>query len=1074
MKRLSLLASLALVGSVLVAVPTLQAMASPPAAPSPSLVQQMKNTASGTATVHAEKATGKVGFVRAGSGKDLLPGVAGGSKSEAVAKSDAYLAKFGAAFGAAKGQLVRDSVVDNGYGWTVSYHQEYRGVPVFAGLVKSSIDADGHLVAVNGFAIPDLDLSVTPSKSAATAAAAAVQMVRNDPPGVEKGAKVDTRGLKAVSNQLRIYLTGALRGEPGQAILVRQIEVTNKKNIRDMVFIDANTGKPVNRYSIIGNALDRELREASGPPANPVFTTVWEEGDAFPGSLNIDQQNLVNSAGEAYWFYRNAFGRDSYDGNGAKMITVNNDPRIACPNANWNGVTTNYCNGVTSDDVVSHEWGHAYTEYTDGLIYQWQPGALNESYSDIWGETLDLINGREDEGEGDINIKREVGSCDPTAPPRLIMTITAPASAAGPCTAVPAAFGPDFTTDELTAEIVVATDEANATGPSTTDGCTAFTNAAAVAGKWAFVDRGTCPFVAKQDNAVAAGAIGLVVGNNQPGLPLSMAGTVDIYGVMVSQADGTRIKAAGGPVTATLSAEDTSTRKATTRWLIGEKSTAFGGAIRDMWNPTCYQDPGKVTDAEYNCDFAMTDNGGVHGNSGVPNHGYALLVDGGTYNGQTVRGIGLTKAAAIYWRAESVYQGPASDFADHADALARSCQDLIGKKINELSTQPNDARASQKVITADDCAQVPKMAAAVELYEALPEQCNFQPVLDPNSPSLCGDGFDSVPFFEDDFEEGVGANGWTQDSETLIPGGVTRDWVTNNEAPGDNATTVAYGPAPAIGACEATPASFESVNYLISPEIEVPDGASPRMSFRHYVATEAGWDGGNVQLSINGGDYESLEGDVYLFNPPNALIQNEMLLDQEGFSGTDGGEVTGSWGESQIDLEAAGVVAGDTIQVRFAISRDGCGGVDGWYVDDVSMVTCEESASPTPTTTPTTTPTSTPTTTPTTSPTPTTTPTETPKAATTTKAKGPQNSPKYKKDFPVKVTVKADGLTPTGKVEISENGKVIAKGKLKNGKVTITIEKNLKVGKHTLLVKYLGSDEAKPSKVKLTVKVIKA
>ena len=99
------------------------------------------------------------------------------------------------------------------------------------------------------------------------------------------------------------------------------------------------------------------------------------------------------SSGESYWFFKNAFNRDSYDGNGAKRITVNNDPRIACPNANWNGLTTNYCDGVTSDDVVAHEWGHAYTEHTWGGIYQWQSGALNEAYSDIWGETLDLING---------------------------------------------------------------------------------------------------------------------------------------------------------------------------------------------------------------------------------------------------------------------------------------------------------------------------------------------------------------------------------------------------------------------------------------------------------------------------------------------------------------------------------------------------------------------------------------------------------------------------------------------------------------------------------------------------------
>lgn len=55
------------------------------------------------------------------------------------------------------------------------------------------------------------------------------------------------------------------------------------------------------------------------------------------------------------------------------MRAVNNDPTIACPNANWNGVTTNYCNGVTGDDTVAHEWGHAYTQYTHNLIYRGSP-----------------------------------------------------------------------------------------------------------------------------------------------------------------------------------------------------------------------------------------------------------------------------------------------------------------------------------------------------------------------------------------------------------------------------------------------------------------------------------------------------------------------------------------------------------------------------------------------------------------------------------------------------------------------------------------------------------------------------
>ena len=143
----------------------------------------------------------------------------------------------------------------------------------------------------------------------------------------------------------------------------------------------------MNRYSLVHDALDRDVHEATASPATP---PIWQEGDPFPGALNADQRNLVEGTGESYWFFQNAFGRDSYNGAGITMKTVNNDPGIACPNANWNGVTTNYCNGVTSDDVVAHEWGHAYTEFTWNGIYQWQPGALNESYSDIWGETVDL------------------------------------------------------------------------------------------------------------------------------------------------------------------------------------------------------------------------------------------------------------------------------------------------------------------------------------------------------------------------------------------------------------------------------------------------------------------------------------------------------------------------------------------------------------------------------------------------------------------------------------------------------------------------------------------------------------
>ena len=56
--------------------------------------------------------------------------------------------------------------------------------------------------------------------------------------------------------------------------------------------------------------------------------------------------------------------------------------------------------------------------------------------------------------------------------------------------------------------------------------------------------------------------------------------------------------------------------------------------------------------------------------------------------------------------------------------------------------------------------------------------------------------------------------------------------------------------------------------------------------------------------------------------------------------------VGGTWGQSQVNLGAAGVVAGNTVNLRYDMGMDGCGGVDGWYVDDVNVYSCEANANP--------------------------------------------------------------------------------------------------------------------------------
>ena len=98
-----------------------------------------------------------------------------------------------------------------------------------------------------------------------------------------------------------------------------------------------------------------------------------------------------------------------------------------------------------------------------------------------------------------------------------------------------------------TGNIVVGLDASDGAGPLTTDGCSPLTNAAAVAGNIALIDRGTCGFGVKYANARDAGAIGVIIANSAAGVFGNMGGgftgSGTIPAVMVTFADGNNIKA---------------------------------------------------------------------------------------------------------------------------------------------------------------------------------------------------------------------------------------------------------------------------------------------------------------------------------------------------------------------------------------------------------------------------------------------------------------------------------------------------------------------------------------------------
>lgn len=1022
----------------------------------------MRNAATGDLALRQNPATGKVGFARVdGANPDLLPGVAAEGREGAIDKATRYLDRFAGAFGARASDLTQSEVYSDRAGFSVTFTQDYKGIPVFGAELKAEVNREGALTSVNGFAVPGLSLSTSPRFSESEASARAVALVKARPDGYEDGSLPPAfkNGLKVRSIELMVYRTGSTRGIDGTNKLAWVVEVWNKATIREMVILDAATNKPLNRWTMMAHALDRDLYEAfiddNGTPSNPDddfvnFDHLWGEGDPFPGTLDEDQRNEVLGTGEAYWMFRNTFGYNSWDGAGGRMITVNNDPRINCPNANWNGVTTNYCTGVTGDDTVAHEWGHAYTESTSGLIYQWQSGAMNEAYSDIWGETVDMLNTRHNEG-GETQadkVERTPGLCSEFTRAEVTMEITAPASVDGPCSAAPASFGPVITQAGVSGTAVVGVDGTGTLPDGTPDdstgnGCLPFVNDAEISGNWVYVDRGSCTFGTKAQNADDAGALGIVVGDNVAGRdPISMSGVSDIYGVMVTLEDGTRFKTAGAPVDFNIAAVPAATDN-TYRWLSGESDPGFGGAIRDMWNPNCYGHPGAVSDEEYHCD--ESDSGGVHSNSGVVNRTFAMLVDG--YPG--IKSIGLDKAAWIFWYTQTHFLTPTSFFPDLADGLEAACAALQGVSFEKVTlgdpSRPDGADGGvvepEKVIggtTDSDCTAVKKAIQETELRLDPTEQCDFQPLLQPGTPQFnCGPDKHVKTTFKENFEDGLA--GWSQDEELGFPFSEGIPWEESTSAPGGHGGSVAFGPDPVAGVC-GDAGDLTSRNGLISPDITMPKGASPRLSFDHYVATEATWDGANVKVSVNDGPFELIPVDAYRFNAPGGELdpsQGTSMAGEEAWTGTDGGQLHGSWGTSVIDLKGL-ADAGDTVNFRFDMGRDGCNGVDGWYVDNVTVKTCVPDPLPTST------------------------------AIVDAPARVERGRP-----FTVKVKVTAD-RTPKGRVVIRKGDLQLGRDDLnRRGVAEITINRIFRVGEHTLTARYLGTEAFKPSSRNFTIRVVR-
>ncbi len=492
-------------------------------------------------------------------------GIAAIPSASAETNARAFLRAYGAAFGLAtqpETTLLRPPHRDALGFDHVRFRQLHRGLAVAGAELMVHLRGSA-VAAANGRTVDDAGLagvSVTPRQTAEQAHAAAQSLLAE-------------RGVVApeLSEPSLEILSRGLFGGTGPARLTWFV-VARAPRLHELMWVDAETGEVLLHFNQMPEDRQRLVYDAGNGTTLP-GQLVRSEGQDPTGDLDADA--AYQYAGDTYDYFRTRFGRDGIDGMGQPLV-LSVHYGVDYQNAFWDTSLEQIAFGdlaARADDVVGHEITHGLTQHTANLYYYRQSGALNEAVSDIFGETVDLLNG---------------------------------------------------------------------------------------------------------------------AGNDSPAV----------------------------------------------RWLASEDWPGVG-PIRNMMDPNAMGSPGRVGDTLVQC--GEFDNGGVHTNSGILNHAYALTVDGGSYNGRTISGIGLEKAGAVVYRALTTYLTATADYQDADAALRQSCLDL------EAGGQVAAAECQQLGL-ALDAVEAPQPWPCVEPSVVVTKRGNAAGMVTSYPPGInCGDVCES-PF----------------------------------------------------------------------------------------------------------------------------------------------------------------------------------------------------------------------------------------------------------------------------------------------------------------------------------------
>src|SRR5690349_10176632 len=137
---------------------------------------------------------------------------------------------------------------------------------------------------------------------------------------------------------------------------------------------------------------DWTIHSADGTTSLP-GRAVRSKGQPDTGDAAVDEG--ADGTDAALRFFSEVFGRSSYDGAGAAVSATVHYGRDY-DNAFWDGRQLVFGDGdgrvferfTKPVDVLAHELTHAVVEHSARLVYRDQPGALNESLSDVFASCL--------------------------------------------------------------------------------------------------------------------------------------------------------------------------------------------------------------------------------------------------------------------------------------------------------------------------------------------------------------------------------------------------------------------------------------------------------------------------------------------------------------------------------------------------------------------------------------------------------------------------------------------------------------------------------------------------------------